>query len=828
MKTTRTRIDSGWTVRPLPLPDMNPALELPPLPAQVPGQVHLDLHRAGVIPDPFYRLQERDVAWVDDTDWVYETVFHVDEVPDADVLLSFLGLDTIAAIHVNGEQVGAADNMFVPHEFSIHPLLRPGENTLQVTFRSARRVGRERHAAWSREHDSMPAHYFLWDARSFVRKAQYMFGWDWGPILISCGIWRPVELVTVPAARLLDWSYRPSLSEKGASIDVEVAVERASARPGPLSVTVEVGGRSATAALPAEEGRVCVSLTLAIDDPQLWSPENPVLYDLRLTVESGETLIDERQVRIGLRTVQLIRERDADGSGEGFLFRLNGENLFCRGANWIPADSFPARSYDNRDRLHALLFAAKEAGFNMLRVWGGGMYESDTFYDLCDELGILVWQDFPYACAYYPDDPGSLSVAAAEATAAVRRLRVHPSLALWCGNNENQEMFHDNWRGLNPPHFLGQAIYDTVLPRVVEEEDGSTPYWPGSSFGGENPSSQDIGDRHNWDVWHAKGESDGDWPNYARDRARFCSEFGFASSCSTAAWDTCLAPSDRSPTSPAVRWHDKTAKPYDIYLGYIERHFPSVRTLDDLVYYSQLNQAEAMKFGVEHYRRLKGRCWGTLIWQINDCWPVQSWSMIDSVGERKAVYYAAKHFYAPVLLSLVRDGEGFDVHLVNDRLEPVSGQVTLRLARFDGTILDEGTESVSVARNGAAKVARISLHGTPADSPDVYAHASLVTDDPRSCVENLAFLVEPRELRLPTPEVRTTVRETDRGPAVTLQAENFAAYVRLMAAGLEPLEWSDNFLHLLPGRSYTVTLGQGDTLDADTLRDHLQVRSFSP
>lgn len=830
MKTTRTTIDSGWTVTAVESQNLPPTLTLPPIQAEVPGSVHLDLHRAGVIPDPFYRLHERDVAWVDDTDWIYKTSFHLDAVTSGTVLLRFLGLDTIAEITLNGEPVGQSDNMFVPHEFEVHSLLRAGENTLEVLFRSARPVGRERLNAWSEHHEAPSPHPFLWDARSFVRKAQYMFGWDWGPVLISCGIWRPVELLTVPCARLLDPGYSVHFNNDGARVRFDVAVERAPEQTDtPLALVVDIDGEASQRVdVMGTDGRIPLEVTLEITDPVRWSPDNPRLYPVALTLQSGDRTVDELHMRIGLRTVELKRPQDADGAGEGFLFSVNGHNTFCRGANWIPADSFPSRTYDDAARLRPLLTAAKEAGFNMLRVWGGGMYESDTFYDLCDEIGILVWQDFPYACAYYPDDRESLDSAAEEATAAVRRLRIHPSLALWCGNNENQQMFADNWQGLNPPHFLGQALYEQVFPKVVAAENPDVPYWPGSAYGGDNPNSPDIGDRHNWDVWHGEGIEGGDWPHYAEDRARFCSEFGFASACGLAAWDTCLAPSDRSPTSAAVQWHDKTGKAYDIYLGYIERHFPEVRSLDDLVYFSQLNQAEAMKFGVEHYRRLKGRCWGTLIWQLNDCWPVQSWAMIDYLGEHKAVYHAAKRFYAPVLLSLVRTGETFDAHIVNDREEPVEGDLTIRLARFDGTIVREQRERVSADVNGAGKVATIDAAAGLGDGRDVYVHASLKLDDSERPIEALSLLSEPRELHLPPASVDVHVHDGVSGPTVTLRAQEFQAYVWLNARGLGPLQWSDNFFHLVPGEERIVSVSGDANISAQTLQKSLDVRCLNP
>lgn len=829
MNTTRVNLDSRWQVQALVPAEANPALRLPQMPAEVPGCIHLDLQRAGIVPDPFNRLYERTVAWVDDTDWIYQTTFRLDSMPDGDVYFHFLGLDTIAEISLNGHDLGRTDNMFVDHEFDIRSLVQPGENTLAVSFRSARRVGRERLAEWAQRHEAPPVDAFLWDARSFVRKAQYMFGWDWGPVLISCGIWRPIELVHVPIARILRWHYDVSFDQRRAVVRIEVNVERAAgAYDAPLSVLATIAGAEpAEVRVPAGAGELALAIEIHLANPRRWSPHDPALYSLDLHMLSGQTEIDSRQARIGLRTIELLRKPDPDGNGEGFVFLINGEPLFCKGANWIPADSFPSRSYEDPGRLRPLLEAAREEGCNMLRVWGGGMYESDAFYDLCDELGILVWQDFPYACAYYPDDALTLQSAGDEARKAVRRLRVHPSLALWCGNNENYPMFVDDWHGLKPPRFLGEAIYESVLPQIVAEENPATPYWPGSAYGGKDPNSADYGDRHNWDVWHGEGVEGGDWTHYTEDRSRFCSEFGFASSCGLAAWNSCLAPADRRPDSLAVRWHDKTLKPDEVYIGYIERHLPPVRSLVDLVYYSQINQAEAMRCGVEHYRRIKGRCWGTLIWQLNDCWPVQSWSMIDSLGERKAAHYAAKRFYAPVLLSAVRHPDLVEIHLTSDLGVPLSGEVVVRLVYFDGTVLREERTPVSLRGNATGIAGYLSLAGLGVDCRDIYVHAVLRSGDPSIDAEAVSFLAEPRDLRLPDPQIHVTINDSARGQAVTLEARRFAAYVWLTAPDLPGLHWSDNFFHLRAGESRTVIVTLPDHADIRDLGRTLTVRTLN-
>lgn len=859
MQVIRQTLDTGWRVREVPPADTPVHNHLPWLPAQVPGHVHLDLMRAGVIPDPFQRMHERDVAWVDEADWVYETTFTVEDPAPANAYLVFHGLDTVAEIVLNGDELGRTDNMYIPHEFSVGGKLTPGDNTLQVTFRSAKRGGLERMAAWNEAgNPTMASHWDGWNARSFVRKAQYMYGWDWGPVLLGCGLWRPVELVTVPVARLTDWKYDVEFTDDGrAVITVAVEVERTSGEDTALTFRASLAGvgfmegnrfddvmpPAAVAPVPPGSGRVTVTTTLTVDQPRRWFPNglnvgtfadgsHPPLYALEMTL-SAQEIVDSKSKKIGLRTIELLHEPDSDGQGEGFKFRVNGQDTFIKGANWIPDDSFPSRLRSQSSGTLALMSdtvalgveQACDAGFNMLRIWGGGFYESEHFYELCDAHGILVWQDFPYACAYYPDTGEYAEAAKIEATAAVKRLRHHPSLALWCGNNENLMMYQGNWHGERPPRYLGEKLYDHVLPAVVQSEDPKTPYWPSSPFGGEDANSPQFGDCHNWDVWHGRG----DWTHYPENDARFCSEFGFAASCGLPAWDTVLAPADKHPHSPVVKWHDKTRKGYDTYLGYIGLHFPDPQSLEDLVYYSQLNQAEALKCGVEHYRRRKGHCWGTLFWQFNDCWPTQSWAIVDYLGDPKAAYFAAKKFYAPVLVSLVRDGETVTAHLTNDFLHDVQGTLTLSLETFDGAQMAQTTQEVQVGPNGTQAVATFDLTQAQGREQDVYVYARFQPGAEGVPIDNLMLLTEPKDLRLPTPGLKVIVEDGGAGDfQVTVITQRFAPYVWLrrndnqLLPGLE-----DNFFHLRAGEMRTFTVSASDGVETvDDLRGRLVVRTL--
>ncbi len=901
MRTTRRILDAGWRFRELEPRGNSEASDLPWLPAQVPGHVHLDLVRNGVIEDPFQGMAERSCAWVDETDWVYETTFQVDE-PPTHAYLVFHGLDTIAEIYLNDALLGMTDNMFIPHEFAVgtadgrrttddaasptfenrtskienpttpsplHPFtpspsIRAGANTLRVIFRSALRVGRERQQAWADAgEDTFPPHWFTWAPRSFVRKAQYMYGWDWGPELVSCGIWQKVELVTVPVARILDWKHQVELSDANqATVNLDVTLERTAALEQPVLLDLSLGqtptpfpvavgdralprGQTASVQVPDETGIHHLSVTFTVDNPVLWTPNgaSPVenqrrsaMYPVSIALRSADRYIAVQMHHIGIRKIELIREPDRNG--ESFMLRVNGVDTFMKGANWIPADSFPGRLHQkgadanlprSEARVRRLLRMARKAGFKMLRVWGGGLYESEEFYRRCDEYGIMVWQDFPYGCAYYPDSPDYLEAARKEATAAVRRIRNHPSLALWCGNNENSMLWHDHWEGREhpAPRFLGEKIYDEVLPEVIAAEDPKTPYWPSSPYGGDNSNAQEIGDRHDWDVWHGVG----DWIHYPEDDSRFLSEFGFASSCGLTAWNGCLAESDKWPYSPAVRWHDKTRKGYDTYLGYVKLHYPEPKTLEDLVYYSQLNQADALKYGIEHWRRRKGRCWGTLFWQINDCWPVQSWAVIDSALEPKAAYYAAKRFYAPVLLSLVRKGDEAEVHLTSDLLEHIQGDVTVAIESFDGDVLSDETFEAYVDANGTAVVGTFELGRVRGHERDVYVYARFEPywDLGLGPIENYLFLAEPKDLRLPDPGLSIAVTSgDDRGFALTLAAQRFAPSLWWRLDGMsQGCRTEDNFFHLRATQSRTLHIPRGaPILTPDDLRSRLRLRTL--
>jgi beta-mannosidase len=761
--------------------------------------VHVDLVNSGIIEDPYEKLAELGCQWVDEQDWIYRTEF--DFVPDPSLskrVLRFEGLDTICRIYLNGKSIGASDNMFVAMECDVSDVMVAGRNQLRVEFQSSCRVGRERRAAYF-EREQLPANTVRFDPRAFVRKSQYMFGWDWGPCLVSAGIWRPVELIE-SVSRLVD--VHIVQRHRG---DVGVDIECRSEIDGQGTVYHFVEGFER----PLRDGEV-----LRIARPRLWWPNGMGAQETyRVTSLLVDTpprssaelagVRDRIEQRIGLRTIELIRV--PDGTGESFRFQVNGRDLYALGANWIPDDSFPSRV--DATRLRHQLGRARDLGMNMLRVWGGGYYECDAFYALCDELGLLVWQDFPFACSYYPDDLASCNAVREEAEEAVRRLRNHPSLAIWCGNNENQMMRDGGWEGaqLHPSRYHGERIYDGVLPEVLAKLDPGRAYIASSPTGKEKANSGTDGDQHYWEVWHGRG----DWGNYADSDARFCSEFGFASAPGRAVWRAMDLGTDllsASPEHPTARWHDKTGKGYDVFVGFVEMHYPKCRNIEDWIYYSQLNQRDALRFGIEHYRRSEC-CRGALIWQLNDCWPAQSWAVIDSAFCLKPAAFELRRLYASVLSSFERCKNQVNWWGILDNAHE-SRVATFELevrSLSNGSLLERRALEVQLQPGERRRLATVEVGHYDAKRTVLLGHVEDRT--------SFTLLCEPKELELEAPKLQMRrvaaglLLDVDR-PVVDLWLWDVAGVA----------EFADNCLTFTgPGRRLVRCIGEPGELMARSL-----------
>jgi beta-mannosidase len=800
------------------------------LPGRVPGGVHLDLMAAGRIPDPFVCDEELHVQWVAERDWEYRREFVIDPATTAAERLDlvFDGLDTLADVRLNGELLGSGDNMFRTWRWDVTDLVRPGANELAVVFRSAVRAGAEldavRHLEAANDQLTGAPH---------LRKAPCHFGWDWGPKLPNIGFWQGVRLEGWGVARLEDVRLTQSIEAGQARIAARVEIERALGSAAEVEVVMRVehpDGRTQVARSVVPSKRSVTSLSVEIPDPELWWPNGlggQPLYKVEVELLAGGRRLDARTYRVGLRTLALRREPDE--WGESFEFVVNGVPIFAKGSNWIPADSFPARV--TTAQLDALLGAAAESNHNMIRVWGGGYYEAEAFYDACDRLGILVWQDFMFACSVYPlaDEPFLANVEA-EVREQVRRLRHRACLALWCGNNEMETGWAE-WGWDRPETADLKAAYlrffSETLPAWVGAEDDATPYWPSSPSSGRplvEPLGERSGDYHQWTVWHNLAPFD----FYTDHTYRFVSEFGFESlPAMTTIKAFATDPADWNLGSAILDLHQKNPAGNAKILYYLAQQFRLPRDFDGLVYLSQVLQAEAMRVGVEHWRRERARCGGAMYWQLNDCWPVSSWAGIDYFGRWKALQYATRRFYAPVLLSCsVVDGEA-TLSVTNDRVEPWRGAVNWSLERLDGTVESSGKVAALAAGCATTEIGRIALPTAIDDR-----HSTVLVAELEDAGTGRVLVVTPfvpdKHLALGVPRLTVAVEAASGGPArasVRLESDTVARWVELSLDGADTV-FSDNYFDLPARRRIEVSFALPADWSIERARGALRVRSI--
>ncbi|MEU5319174.1 glycoside hydrolase family 2 protein [Streptomyces sp. NPDC021056] len=782
-----TPLGEGWILR-----DFDGAAG--ELPAAVPGCVHTDLLAAGVIPDPFLGRNETEVAWVGRREWTYETELRAGSGHSAheQTDLVFEGLDTAAEVRLDGRLLGRTRNMHRSYRFDVTGL----EGRLSVRFASAYAEAE----AVRGKLGERPAAYQ--EPFQYIRKMACSFGWDWGPTLVTAGIWRPARLEHWSTARIA--RVRPLVTvdvEHGLGV-VELAVEVERTRvEASLDVEATVGGVRVRASLDGASGVV----RLEVPDVRLWWPrgygEQP-LYDVELSLLHGDDVLDVWRRRVGFRTVQL--DRLADEHGTGFTFVVNGERLFARGVNWIPDDVFPSRI--TRERYRERLAQAAGAGVDLVRIWGGGIYESSDFYDACDELGLLVWQDFPFACAAYPEEQPLRGEVEAEARENVVRLMPHPSLVLWNGNNENLWGFRDwGWEGRLAGDSWGEGYYLGVLPRVVAELDPTRPYTAGSPWSGSwerHPNDPAHGTHHSWEVWNRE-----DYAEYRREVPRFMAEFGWQAPPAYATLRRALPGEELVPDSPGMLHHQKADDGNGKLRRGLERHFVFPEgDFDRWHYLTQVNQARAVATGIEHCRSHWPVCAGTVVWQLNDCWPVTSWAAIDGDGREKPLYHELRRLYADRLLTV----QGRAVAAVNQGPRAWAGAVRLRRMSVEGAVIGEASVEFTAA---ARTVARVDL---PGELEPVGAKEFLVAD--ADGLRALHFPAPDREIPYPRPDFDVSVAPG----SVTVTARSLVRDLLLQADRLDPEARADRGLvTLLPGEQVTIGVSGWKTPDPDAVRSAL-------
>ena len=811
----RVQLDDGWTLAASGA-SVPQHIAGQVVPAQVPGCAHTDLLAAGLIPDPYQDRVEERLVWAHRADWRYSLAFEsapLSEGERADLV--FGGIDTVATITLNGRELGRTANMHRSYRFDVRDVLA-GRNELTVDLGSAlvHAEGVEQ-ALGLREH--VYPHPF-----NMVRKMACSFGWDWGPDLQTAGLWKPVALERWRVARLAQVRPIVTVGEDGTGrVVVHVDVERA-VGGADLTVRVHLDGRTVEVGVRPDETSAAVEM--AVPEARLWWPSghgDQPLYPLDVDLRADAEVLGSWQGRIGFRTITVDVEPDALGAP--FTFVVNGRRIFAKGANWIPDDHFLTRV--TRERLERRVDQAVGAHMMMLRVWGGGIYESDDFYDVCDERGVMVWQDFPFACASYPEEEPLWSEVEAEARENVARLTPHPSLALWNGGNENLWGFADwGWPEQLQGRSWGLRYYTELLPQVVAELDptrfycAGSPYSPGADgqpAEGVHPNDQDHGTRHEWEVWNRQ-----DYTRYRDHVPRFCSEFGFQGPPTWRTLTDAVHDDPLTPTSAGFLLHQKAEDGNSKLDRGLEPHLPEPETFDDWHWATQLNQARAVAFGIEHFRSWWPRTAGALVWQLNDCWPVTSWAAVDSGERLKPLWYALRHAFAPRLLTVQpRDGRVVLV-AVNESGDPWTGPLRVERQGFDGTCLAATSLDLVVP---AWSVVETELDGTLIGPHDAGQEllVALVGD-----VRVVHPFAEDVDSFLDPGALSADVVAVQGGYRVDIHASSFARDVALLVDRVAPDATVDEMLvPLLAGESRTFLVTTAAELDPAALVDRLVLRS---
>lgn len=792
------------------------------LDATVPGTVHTDLRAQGLIEDPFYGTNERDLQWIDKKDWEYQSSLSVDQklLEHDRIELIFHGLDTYADVYLNEQKILSTDNMFRTYRKDIKAYLTLGDHQLRIHFKSPIETDLPKLAAQgyglpAANDDSEMGGLGDQKISVFARKAPYHYGWDWGPRFVTSGIWKDVELVAWSDIKIADFYLnQQNITTEKAELTAELEVESVSSWSGKLEVST--GNAIWQKNVELVPGKNKVRLDLTIDQPKLWWSRglgDPNQYTFVAKLINDKQPIAEESVTTGLRSVRLVRDKDQ--AGQSFYFELNGVPVFAKGANHIPNDSFITEVTEERYRYE--IESAVAANMNMLRIWGGGIYESDTFYRLCDEHGILVWQDFMFACSMYPGDQAFLDNVEQEAIDAVTRLRNHPSIVLWCGNNEIDMAWahfneHAGWGWKNDYDESTREkiwsdykkIFHDILADVTEQYAPNEPYWPSSPMvsltDDINQHASKVtgsGDVHYWEVWHGKKP----FEDYKTNVGRFMSEYGFQSFPELRTVNTFAEESDYAIESEIMLHHQKNGAGNQLIRTYMESYLPEPKDFPAFLYMSQILQAEGIKQAIESHRQQMPYCMGTLYWQINDCWPVASWSSIDYYGRWKALHYFAKQSFKDEALIFDQTEEQLNVFVVSDKLEVKEMQLKLTLQTLSGEKLSDQVMPVEVKPNQSTQVASIKLTDLikDYDRKNIILTGELSIGSEQIDEKKHSF-VRTKELSLKHAQV--AIKQLCEAGQFEITTDQFAKGIWLDTE--EAGYFSDNYFDLLPGETKVV------------------------
>ena len=792
MSAKRT-LHEGWTVS----GDPGAPVAVDGVPASVPGVVHTDLLAAGLIGDPYVDEAERDLSWIGRHDWTYRTAFDFAEEPWDGIDLVFDGLDTVARVSLNGVVLGETANMHRRYRFDAREAIRQGANELEVHFTAPYTYAEAQRDRLGDRPNAYP------EPGNFIRKAACNFGWDWGPNLAGVGIWRPVRLECWNTAHIEEVVPQVSIEDGVGIAEFDVRLRQVADADVELKCRIGWhlqfgnGHYVAQADLRVPAGAETATMRVEVPEPDLWHPRGygaPELYEASITAVSGETILDGWRAEIGFRTVELDTEPDDDG--RPYNLKVNGEPVWVKGVNWIPDEALFSRI--DPARIERRLRQAVAAGINYIRVWGGGIYESEDFYRICDRLGLLVGQDFLFACAAYPEEEPFWSEVEAEARDNLARLASHPSLVTWTGNNENIWGWHDwDWQQDLGDRTWGAGYYHDLLPKLVAEVDGTRPYWPGSPYSGErglHPNEQGHASVHIWDVWN-----DEDYTRYREWKPRFVAEFGYQAPPTWATVRRMVTDEPLQAETPAMLWHQKAADGQAKLQRGLDAHLPPVRDFDDWLYFTQVNQARAIRLGIEHFRSLAPYCSGSIVWQLNDCWPVTSWAAIDGEERLKPLWYALKNVYAERMVTFQPDGEGLKLVVINDSAEHWDGVIGFWKCSPQGRIIGRALVEMEVDARGSA-VLELESAAVPVDG-------EFLVTGPEDYPRATWFTKEDKDMDWPKARFTAETAVVDGGVAVTLTAETVLRDLCLFADRLDPDAVVDKALMtLLPGEEVTFTV----------------------
>lgn len=798
--------------------------------ARVPGTVHQDLLDHGRLPDPFYGMNEQKVQWVEKEDWLYRTVFTVtaDQLKSDAAWLTFEGLDTYADVYLNGSLLLKADNMFVGHKLAVKDVLREGENRLMIRFRSP---VEETAPQWDTDGFNYPADNDHSEKRMsvYTRKAPYSYGWDWGIRLATSGIWCPVKLTFCNGAAIDDFFVRQQeVTEQVAKVDNQLEINNVTTTPKEAQVKVVYAyGEQAdtlTRTVVLQPGKNSLSMPAWIEKPHLWMPNgwgDPVLYTFTATVSVDGKEVASREEAIGLRSIRVVMEDDKDG--KSFYFEVNGKPMFAKGSNYIPGDALLPNMTGER---YARLFEdIRAANMNMVRVWGGGIYEDDRFYEEADRNGILVWQDFIFACTTYPHDPTFLKRVSEEAVYNMRRLRNHASLAMWCGNNEIYEgMRYWGWKDKYSPVVWKEmtegydVLFRQLLPELVEANDPGRFYMHGSPYEANwgRPESWKIADSHNWGTWYGQKP----FESLDTEIPRFMSEYGFQAFPEMKTIRMFASPEDYELESPVMNAHQKASIGNFLIKKTMALYYKVPEKFEDLIYAGLILQGQGMRHGIEAHRRHRPYCMGSLPWQLNDSWPVVSWSSIDYYGNWKAMHYQIRRAFAPVLVNAIKEGNNLSYYIMSDRLTDEELTLNLELMDFNGKVYRkqkvDGLLPANTSKLFYQEPVEQALAGR--DSATTFMHMVVKSKKGEVLSDEIYYFAHPKDQFLPKTPLHWQVKQKKGYCEVTVKADKLARDI-FIEVPVQGVRFSDNFFDLLPGQKKKVIITSPDGKSLD----HLQV-----